>query len=235
MTNLTRWNPNRLGWWDEDPFEEVDRFFNLPFGRRLSRWDGTRTQSLPMDVIEEQDAYVVKASIPGIDPDDLEITFNDNILTVRGQTNHSDERQGEHYIVRERRSGSFARSLTFPMSVDGDNIEASIDNGELYLRVPKAATARTRRINVVRGDGRHHGVGVEADSEGWVEGQATTDRPSTESNRYRQRWTEGQETDPGRPEEHSAGWVEGQQTIPGSDAPSSEGWIEGQTTRERER
>ncbi len=232
MTNLTRWNPNRLSWWDEDPFEEIERVFNMPFGRRLARLDGARAQTLPMDVIEEEDAYVVKASIPGIDPEDLEITFNDNVLTVRGETSHSEERQGEHYIMRERRSGSFSRSLTFPMGVDGDKIEASSENGELHLRVPKATTARMRRINVVRGDGRRRGVGVEADGQGWVEGQATTDRPSTESERYRQNWTEGQ-ADPTIPEEESAGWVEGQQRIPGSNAPSSEGWVEGQSERSK--
>ncbi|MBP9503552.1 MAG: Hsp20/alpha crystallin family protein [Candidatus Promineofilum sp.] len=229
MKYLTHRSPGRLGWWDEDPFAEMERFLGTPFGRRLARWDGPNGRSLPLDVLEDEDAYHVEASIPGVDPDDLEITFSDNMLTIRGHIDRSEDRDGDRYVMRERRMGQFARTLTFPMAIDDAHIEASFDNGELFLRIPKAPAARTRRITVAR-DGRTHGVGVKPDSEGWVEGQATAaDRPSTESNRQRQRWTEGQATNPadiGRKE--SAGWVEGQQTMPGSEAPTSEGWLEGE-------
>ena len=229
MKYLTHRSPGRLGWWDEDPFAEMERFLGTPFGRRLARWDGPNGRSLPLDVLEDEDAYHVEASIPGVDPDDLEITFSDNMLTIRGHIDRSEDRDGDRYVMRERRMGQFARTLTFPMAIDDAHIEASFDNGELFLRIPKAPAARTRRITVARA-GRTHGVGVKPDSEGWVEGQATAaDRPSTESNRQRQRWTEGQATNPadiGRKE--SAGWVEGQQTMPGSEAPTSEGWLEGE-------
>ncbi len=233
MKYLTHRSPGRLGWWDEDPFAEMERLLSTPYGRRLARWDGPNGRSLPLDVLEDEDAYFVEASIPGIDPDDLEITFSDNMLTIRGHIDRSEDRDGDRYVMRERRMGRFARTITFPMAVDDAQIEASCDNGELYLRIPKAPAARTRRIPVAHDaarDGRTHGVGVKPDSEGWVEGQATSaDRPSTESNRQRQRWTEGQSTYPadiGRKE--SAGWVEGQQTMPGSEAPTSEGWLEGE-------
>ncbi|MCZ2115249.1 MAG: Hsp20/alpha crystallin family protein [Anaerolineae bacterium] len=227
MANLTRLNP--LNWWDESPFDEMQRYLNVPVRRHMVRWDAGRTLTLPMDVIEQDDAYIVEASIPGVEPDDLEIDFNDNVLTIRGDAAYDEEHEGARYVLRERRSGSFARTLTFPMAIDGDAIEASYDNGELILVLPKDKVERTRRINVARGNGRIRGVGVKPDSQGWVQGQATTDRPSTEQNRQRQRWTEGQATDPsdiGKKE--SAGWIEGQQTIPGSEAPSSEGWIEGE-------
>lgn len=211
MKYLTHHSPGRLGWWDEDPLAEMERFLGTPFGRRLARWDGPNGRSLPLDVLEDEDAYHVEASIPGVDPDDLEITFSDNMLTIRGHIDRNENRDGDRYVMRERRMGQFNRTITFPMAVDDAHIEASFDNGELFLRIPKAPAARTRRITVAR-DGRTHGVGVKPDSEGWVEGQATVaDRPSTESNRQRQRWTEGQATNPadiGRKE--SAGWVEGQ-------------------------
>lgn len=77
MKYLTHRSPGRLGWWDEDPLAEMERFLGTPFGRRLARWDGPNGRSLPLDVLEDEDAYFVEASIPGVDPDDLEITFSE--------------------------------------------------------------------------------------------------------------------------------------------------------------
>lgn len=228
MANITRWNP--LNWWDDDTFNEIERYLNRPASRRMMRWNNAAVLHMPLDVLEKEDAYIVEASIPGIDPDDLEISFNDNVLSIRGRTTRDEEHDGHRYVVRERRFGEFSRTLTFPVAVDGEGIQADYDNGELTLRIPKDKNNRTRHINITRSDGRIRGVGVKPDSEGWVEGQATSpNRPSTEANRNRQRWTEGQASDPaeiGRKE--SAGWVEGQQSNPGSGAPDSEGWIEGE-------
>lgn len=139
---LTRW----------DPFQEmvslrnaVDRLFDSSLGLSETRpvaW------GLPLDVIEENEAYIVKASIPGINPDDLEITFTDNTLTIKGQTQADEERKDARYHLRERRFGSFVRSITLGSRVEGDKIQAAYDQGVLTLTLPKAEEVKPKRIAI---------------------------------------------------------------------------------------
>lgn len=212
MAQLIRWTPFRPGWWDSDFFEEMDRpgdWFRL---------DADRIWSLPLDVVEQEGAYVVRASIPGIDPDDLDITFNDNMLAIRGESMGGQDQDNERYMMRERRYGSFARTISFPSNVDGDGIEASYEHGELVIRLPKADNARLHRINVGRAsrtiDMTDTTPAVEAgsDSHGWAEGQATTDVASSESKRGQQHWAEGQKTKPAAKQSPGDGFAEGQAT-----------------------
>ena len=98
---------------------------------QTSLWD------FALDVSENQDEFQVKASLPGINPDDLEITYNNNTLTIRGETKAEEEREETQYHVRERRFGGFARSITLPTSIQADAIEANYENGILRLSVAK--------------------------------------------------------------------------------------------------
>lgn len=146
MSNLTRW----------DPFREMlsmrnamDRMFENALTSQEG-WSQT-AWNLALDVSEKDDAYTLKASIPGINPDDLNITFNNNLLTISGETKSEAEKEGERYHLRERRYGSFARSLQLPTPVKGDQIEASYDAGVLTLHIPKAEEARPKRISVNSG------------------------------------------------------------------------------------
>ena len=152
MTRLIRWNNTRHRWWtpgwDRDSLEMMDRMLG-DTNRDMMDWNSGRAWNLPLDVIEKDDAYVVHASIPGIDPDGLDITLTDNVLTIQAETKHEDEEKREdQYMLRERRYGSFSRSITFPMPIDADKIEASSDNGQLTLTFPKAETARPRRVAI---------------------------------------------------------------------------------------
>lgn len=244
MTHLIRWTPTRT-WWDRDPFEEMERYFDAPFDRDSMQWNANRAWNLPLDVIEKEDAYVIHASIPGMDPDDLDVTINDNVLTIRGESQQSAETGGDRYMMRERHYGSFARTISFPTTVDVDHIEASCEQGELTLRLPKAENARLRRISVGRGprtidvpeNNEQIASGSTAQknkgngSHGWAEGQATSDGPSSERNRNQQHWTEGQTETPGAQTSRSAGWTEGQKEMTGAQTPSSVGWAEGQATK----
>ncbi|MCX8062606.1 MAG: Hsp20/alpha crystallin family protein [Anaerolineales bacterium] len=136
-----------------DPFRELmsirsmmDRLFDSAF----AGWDLETTfdWELPLDVVENDDEYVVKASLPGINPDDLEITYSGNTLTIKGEIKSEEESKKGRYHLRERRYGSFCRSITLPSTVKADGIEASYEAGVLKLHLPKAEEAKPKRIAV---------------------------------------------------------------------------------------
>ena len=154
MNSLTRWNPYREMM---DLQRQMDRFFSdssLPslfsgtFGQRSLGGDLPRIWGLDLDVSETEEAFVVRASVPGFDPDELDITLTDNVLTISGTLEQKHQEDDEVYHLRERRTGSFSRSLTLPTGLDADNVEASCENGLLTVRVPKAEESRPRRIPI---------------------------------------------------------------------------------------
>ena len=137
-----------------DPFSEMlslrnamDRLFD-DFFAPSSAWDGHDAWSLALDVSESNDAYTVKAAIPGINPDEIEVTFTGNTLTIKGETKAEEEKEDQHYHLRERRYGSFTRSLTLPGKVEGDKINAAYEAGVLTLTLPKAEVAKPKRIAI---------------------------------------------------------------------------------------
>ena len=102
-----------------------------------------------IDVVEKKDAYVLFAELPGVDASQVEITFEQNILTLRGAKQSSFDVNGELRIfAAERVSGAFERSIRLPEFVDGDAIAAEFTNGLLTVTVPKAKAAQARRIEV---------------------------------------------------------------------------------------
>jgi HSP20 family protein len=100
---------------------------------------------------ESDDAYTVRASVPGVQPEDLEINVQNNILTIRGEMKNEQERQGERWHVRERRTGQFQRTVALPNNVDTNEVGAIYDNGVLTLTLPKSKESQPRRINVQQG------------------------------------------------------------------------------------
>jgi len=103
---------------------------------------------LAVDVVETQDAFMVQASIPGVSPDEVEIAFQEDILTIKGERKADESIKGNDYHLRERHSGAFSRSLRFNTPVDSDKVEASYQYGVLTLRVPKAEQILSRKITV---------------------------------------------------------------------------------------
>jgi HSP20 family protein len=149
MSNLIRWDPFRelsnFRWWNFR--NEMDRMFE---NNMLSPFE-TTTWDLALDVAETDDEFLVKASLPGINPDELEITYNANVLTIKGETREEKETDEKRYHLRERRYGSFSRSVSLPSSVKPEKIEASYDAGVLTLHLPKAEEAKPKRIPVTAG------------------------------------------------------------------------------------
>lgn len=146
MNNLTRWEPLR-----EAPTLRtmMDRFFDEPFFGAPQLWS-QRNEAfpLPLDVIEEEGQYIVKASMPGVEPDQVEITLTDNVLTIKGETKRESEKKESNYHVRERRFGSFMRIVTLPAGVDSEKVEATHENGVLTLRLPKTEAVKPKKIAV---------------------------------------------------------------------------------------
>lgn len=118
-------------------------------------FDVARDTSVPLrawtpsvDVREEEDAYVVTADVPGVNPSDIEVTFDKGILSISGERSAEEVTEESGYRRVERHQGAFRRQLRFPDSVNADGIEASGKNGVLSVRIPKAAESQVKRITV---------------------------------------------------------------------------------------
>jgi len=150
MANVVRWNPVREA---ANLMNEFDRMLEYPLLR--SRWgiplqtnENVGSWGLALDVAEQGENFTVKASIPGINPDDLNVTLEDNVLTIQGETRDDQTIEESSYHIRERRYGSFSRSVRFPVPVEGDKVEAQYDSGVLTLTIPKAEAVKPKRIAV---------------------------------------------------------------------------------------
>jgi len=108
--------------------------------------DGVGT--LALDIGETEDDYVIKASLPGIKPEDVQITIHGETLTIRGESKTEEEKKGQTWHLRERRSGSYQRSVALASPVNADKAQAHFDHGVLTLTLPKAEQAKPRQIKI---------------------------------------------------------------------------------------
>lgn len=145
-TALTRWDPSA----DFAAMRNLmDRFFDQPLGRLPFRpGEDLGTTNLSLDVVENGDTYVIKAAVPGIDPKDVEISVDEDVLTIKGEFSKQEETKDENYIRREIRTGSFQRQLRLPPTVEPEKAQASFEHGMLTLSIPKKAEARARSIKI---------------------------------------------------------------------------------------
>ncbi len=144
MTTLTRW----------DPFQEamtlreaMNRLFEESLVPSITLRNGNNFVPA-LDLSETDDAYLIEATVPGLKAEDLNVTFENGILTISGEVKQSEETRERNYHRIERRYGRFSRSVNLPTTVRGDAIEARLENGVLHLRVPKAEEVRPRKITV---------------------------------------------------------------------------------------
>ncbi len=137
----------------EKMFEEwVEDFRSRPFPRLWRPAFGRlRTISLDvpaMDVYEEKDEWIVKAEIPGLSKDDIDITLDGNTLTIKGEKKKEEEIKEENYYRCERTFGAFSRSIELPAEVKTDKVNASFKNGVLEIRLPKTEEAKKNVVKV---------------------------------------------------------------------------------------
>lgn len=101
-----------------------------------------------VDVVETPEAYLLKLELPGLNPEDVEITLKEKSLTIKGEKASGERSEGETWHVVERRSGSFTRTFTFPEAVDSDSVSATSEHGLLTIEVKKAPETQPKRITI---------------------------------------------------------------------------------------
>lgn len=144
MSNLIRWEPMREVMTLR---EAMDHLFDDAFTRPVSM----AGSSVPaIDLYQTNDAVVLKAALPGFKPDDVQISVTNDVLTLRGEykQENGNEQGDVVYHVRERRYGSFERSLTLPTSVQTDKAKAEFENGILTIQLPKSEEAKPKSISI---------------------------------------------------------------------------------------
>jgi len=128
--------------------ESMDRLLQQSISGTGQLLSNIRPDSIPMDVVERDDAFEVHAAIPGVKPDDVEITVQGERLTVRAEVRRAEEQRDENWLMREQRSGILSRTITLPSQVSSDKAEAKIEHGVLVLRLPKVQPTQPHRISV---------------------------------------------------------------------------------------
>ncbi|KPK38303.1 MAG: heat-shock protein Hsp20 [Gammaproteobacteria bacterium SG8_47] len=146
------------------PFDEMDRMFDRMFGElwprhwmRPARWEwpSWASEMVPfegrmprVDVIDRDDEVLVKAELPGVDKDDVEVSMSGNTLTIKGSTKREQKEEKGDYYRCEISGGSFARTLTLPTDVDGEKAKAKFERGVLELTLPKIEGSKRRSIKI---------------------------------------------------------------------------------------
>jgi HSP20 family protein len=149
---LIRWEPVR----ELNTLQnEMNRLFNTMFDAQLPNGGTGGRRWLPaMDLAETEDEFVLRADLPGISEQDVNIELEDNVLTVSGERKgeHEEKREGVHRV--ERAYGSFSRSLTLPEGVNPESIKASFDKGVLTVHIPKPEERKPRKVAISVGGGK---------------------------------------------------------------------------------
>ena len=168
-----------------DPMSEMNRLFGEMFGGPARRQGIAQEQqgawwSPSIDVVQKDEDLVIRAELPGARPEDVDITVQNGILTISGRLEEEREQERGGYLVRERRSGSFRRSLQLPQDVNEDQIHARFENGVLEVTIRGAAVGREpKRIQIEGRDGSNDERGAEGPgvrSSRTEEGRADTRR-----------------------------------------------------------
>jgi HSP20 family protein len=166
----------------------MDQLFEQSFVHP-SLLPGSPAQTAPMDVCETPDGYEVDVALPGVRPEDIELTVDLNTLTIRGHYSHQDEhqsqsqgqqqeagkptrqpqqgrmqrhQQGHNWLMREISSGSFERTITFPRPIDANNVQTKFENGILTILLPVSEASRPKRLSITGGQSQPQPVTVGA-------------------------------------------------------------------------
>lgn len=129
-----------------------DEFFG---DRELAPWGGAwrsgQSFNPAVDIVENENAYLLKAELPGLAPEDIDVRVENDVLTVRGERKSENEEERGGYRRVERSYGSFARSFVLPKGTQADAIDAQVQHGVLTVTIPKARAATVRKVEVKGG------------------------------------------------------------------------------------
>ena len=157
--------------WEPVP---MNRLFNNLFDTPTVASAPVRRFAPATDLIESDTHYILRADLPGLSEDDVNIEFNGNVLTVSGERKSEHEHRGQGYYRVERRYGSFRRSLRLPDGVDAGAITATFDKGVLEISVPKPEQAKPHKVEITVGGGESQAI------DGGEATEGATQQPATE-------------------------------------------------------
>jgi HSP20 family protein len=145
---MDRWDPFR----DMMTIREaMDRWFQQGISGTGQLLSNLRPDSIPIDLIEHEDSFEIRAAVPGVKPDDIEVTVQGERVSIRAESRLANEEHGDNWLMREHRYGMMQRAITLPSPVSSDRAEARIEHGVLSLRLPKLEGGHARRIAVSTG------------------------------------------------------------------------------------
>jgi HSP20 family protein len=145
---IDRWNPFQ----DMMAFRDaMERMMQDAFARPGSALSGRG--SFPVDLVENENGYVIHASLPGFKPDEVQVQVSGDTLTIRGEHREEAQQGGQNqqYLMHERREATVYRAITLPASIDADKAQASYENGVLTLTLPRAQSAQPKQIHISGG------------------------------------------------------------------------------------
>jgi HSP20 family protein len=130
--------------------ENVDRMWR-DIGQERGDAGNVENWAIPLDVVQQGDNIIVKASVPGVNPEDIDVSIENDVLIIRGQTKEEREHQEGNYLMRERRSGSFYRALRLPDTLDSDRAQPHYEHGVLSITFPRMESKRAKRLRITSG------------------------------------------------------------------------------------
>ena len=136
-----------------DPFRDYDRLV----AEQIAGLRGP-PRSVPIDAYRRGVQLLIHLDLPGVDPDAIELTVEQNVLTIKAERRFEPE-EGDEPVISERPQGTFTRQLLLGDSLDTDSLEADYDQGVLTLRIPVAQAAKPRRVQVTKSGGGHQSIG----------------------------------------------------------------------------
>ena len=144
MAALIRWNPVRT----MTLSDTVERFLTDRWVRPATAWNWAAADTLALDMYETDDTYVVKASLPGVKPEEVDVHVEDGVLTIRGETKREENVENARYHWQERWYGQFERSVRLPSQVDTSKVEATLKDGILTVHIPKSEEVKPKKIDI---------------------------------------------------------------------------------------
>ncbi len=144
---MRRWDPfNELRRMQENMDHLWHGIAQAPAETQREAWP------IPLDMVQDGENVVVHASLPGVNPSDLDVTIEEDVLTIRGKTGDATEERQGNYLVQERHTGSFSRSLRLPQTLDLEKATSKYDQGVLSISFPKMEARKARRLSISVGD-----------------------------------------------------------------------------------
>ncbi len=145
---IVRWTPARELLSMRDQMDRLmDELVSPAYRPARAGWEGA-IASIPMDVYQTDKEYVVKATLPGVKADDLDVSIVGETLTIKATTQQEKDVKDESWLLKETQYSAFSRSVTLPSEVQADKVDANLEGGILTLRIPKAEAMQPKSIKV---------------------------------------------------------------------------------------